>query len=174
MHYMIDLETLATEPKAVITSIGVSEFDLTPGSNTLREFYDRLDVADQTNLGRTLSSDTVRWWNTQDPLVFVESLKGPLVPADTNYNVLVKLATFFKRTSDIYVWGNGSSFDITLLESLFKDYKIPVPWSHFNVLDYRTFKKFIGRNQTYLRPVTAHNALEDAKAQARFVIQCLK
>ena len=45
-----------------------------------------------------------------------------------------------------------------------------LPWAYYNTRDYRTLKNLVSR-QTYdslrVRPRVAHNALDDAIAQAR-------
>ena len=61
---MIDLETLDTSPFCCILSIGVVLFD-PKGSGIIDKIELRPTLEDQTELGRTINEDTIRWWSTQ-------------------------------------------------------------------------------------------------------------
>ena len=69
------------------------------------------------------------------------------------------------------VWGNGSTFDISIMENILNMYRIKLPWSYNGVMDLRTFRRFIARGATVENLGVAHNALDDAKSQAVFVIK---
>ena len=61
---MVDLETLATSPDAVILTIGAVTFD--PASNKIFDkLYYRVDVESCDRLGMTVNDDTVEWWSKQ-------------------------------------------------------------------------------------------------------------
>ena len=63
-HLMVDLETLATSPDAVILTIGAVTFD--PASNKIFDkLYYRVDVESCDRLGMTVNDDTVEWWSKQ-------------------------------------------------------------------------------------------------------------
>lgn len=177
MDLMIDLETLGTHTKAPIISIGAQFFDLEKG--TLGEsFYANLDIKDQIDTKvRFADASTLKWWMGQDGAakkVFKDD-------AHATKEVLWAFATWIlqtggaskgaKATKKVNVWGNGSSFDITLMETLFADYGIPCPWLYYNVMDMRTFKRFVANGAKVVVDGVAHNALDDAKAQAEY---CLK
>ena len=67
--------------------------------------------------------------------------------------------------------GNGSTFDIFIMEHMFIDYGLIHPWGYSKIMDLRTFKRFVAKGK-YVRKVgVAHNALDDAISQAKFVME---
>lgn len=70
-------------------------------------------------------------------------------------------------------WGNGSNFDIEIIESLLKAYDKKIPWIYRNVRDLRTFKEFVKYEEPMKKGI-AHNALDDAIMQANIVISGMK
>jgi hypothetical protein len=71
------------------------------------------------------------------------------------------------------VWGNGATFDISILENMFDMYDINHPWIYYNVMDLRTFKRFVGKGEKVQKSGVNHNALDDAKSQAQYVLDHL-
>ncbi|WP_265102082.1 3'-5' exonuclease [Yersinia proxima] len=68
------------------------------------------------------------------------------------------------------VWGNGSIFDITILESWFASVDVAVPWEFGNVRDVRTVVDLSPLNvKDFIREGVHHNALDDAIHQAKYV-----
>lgn len=178
LDIMIDLETLGTGPNAPVISIGCQVFDV----ETLElkgTFYGACQVADQLDTKiRHMTADTFKWWMSQDgaaKIVFKEK-------SDPTVNVLVALRNWImglagssaNQTKKINVWGNGSSFDITIMETLFADYKVICPWMYYKVMDLRTFKRFVRDGEKVEVAGVKHNALADATAQAEYVIEGLK
>ena len=157
---MIDLETYGTQANAVILSIGAREFD--PQTGTLgRGYYQNVDR--KTQKGRTVDKSTVAWWRKQSRKA-KEALKKDCIPLNAS------LADFKKwLPTSCIVWGNGSTFDITLLTTAYRN---KTPWRFWNVRDMRTVKamkiipdmKFVG---------VEHNALDDATNQAKYVSKAL-
>jgi exodeoxyribonuclease VIII len=71
------------------------------------------------------------------------------------------------------MWGNGATFDISMLEDAYRQYEIEIPWKFWNVRDCRTVLDMYesirgGFNKTVNRQ-GAHNALDDAKFQAQYI-----
>ncbi len=164
---MIDLETLGTGPDAVVISIGAVMFN--PQSMEINStFYMALEIQEQLNRGRKIDSDTLKWWMQQSDAakrVFNEKAK-------TVKEVLETLAWWIKENSNvkkIKVWGNGSSFDISIMDHLYRMYDAVVPWGFNNVNDLRTFRRFDAENEKVEKLGIDHNALDDAKSQALFV-----
>lgn len=163
---MIDLETLGTSSKAVVISLGAVFFD--PAKGVLGpSFYQALTVQDQMKAGREVSPDTLKWWFSQSGAaqkVFHEK-------ATPTHEVLNVFGQWFKANGkSASVWGNGSSFDISILEDLYRQYEFAVPWNFTKVMDLRTFKRFVGGNEPIKKSGTAHNALQDAINQANYVL----
>lgn len=166
---MIDIETLGTSFKCPVISIGAAAFDLT---SVLSTHYTALDVAQQIDSGTRLAdASTIKWWMSQSnaaKTVFKED-------AIKVEKALEALTNYIKSLdADVYVWGNGATFDISILESLYADYKMPVPWKYNRVMDQRTIKRFLGKNIDIIRKGTYHNAVDDAVTQAEFIQACLK
>src|SRR5690606_23531875 len=121
--------------------------------------------------GRSITADTLKWWMNQSGAakkVFSEKAK----PAEEVLSVFVQWVLAQNSISKIYPWGNGSSFDISIIEDLFRQYGVKCPWMFYNVYDLRTFKRFIANNSKVPKTEGVnHNALDDANNQAKFVIE---
>lgn len=166
MEIMIDLETLATSSNAVVLSIGAVAFDI-PKNKIVDQFYCRISVEMQVKLGRDKDVNTINWWakqSTEARNVFKEEEEHPLLG-------LKRFSAFCKKHTPIYVWGNGSSFDISIMETLFKDFGLREPWAYNRVMDLRTFKRFVSKDLEVLKKGTYHNALDDAINQAELVLK---
>lgn len=166
---MIDLETLDTIDTSIVISIGACLFDIKKGTIG-STFYMAMDIQDQMTKGRTISASTLKWWFGQSDAakkVFHEQALPPVKVLNTmlhwmNVNVPSK--------KDRVVWGNGSSFDISIMENIFKDYTIGVPWNYSGINDLRTFKRHVAKDAPLEFQGVAHNALDDAINQAKYVI----
>ena len=75
---------------------------------------------------------------------------------------------WFSFKQEIYVWGNGSIFDISILEHLLEYTRIP--WKYYRVMDTRTLWKVHPYDKNK-KGETTHTALADAKAQAKRIIE---
>lgn len=164
---MIDLETLGTTPETPVISIGATFFDVEKKQLGVN-FYMALDVNEQIKHGRKPTGDTIKWWLGQEDAakrVFHEKAKHPT-------DVLHLFAKWIKSVNPkTYVWGNGSTFDISILEHMFEMYGVECPWSHTKIMDLRTFRRFQGKGAKVVVPGTKHNALDDAIGQAQYVME---
>lgn len=177
-NLMIDLETMGTTPSAPILSIGAVFFDPLTGELG-NEFFCNIDWKSAFQ-GRKVTPDTVKWWMTQS----VEA-RGSLLSDKFIVNMsdaLQELQTFiFKRCSGVdafgyggvKVWGNGATFDISILENAFRQYKKRIPWHFTSVRDCRTVED-IAEPAGYIRNDIQregihHNALHDAKYEAKYI-----
>jgi exodeoxyribonuclease VIII len=166
MHLMVDLETLGISSKCPVISIGAVLFD---EDVTVAEFYAVLDVEEQINGTRIVDGSTIKWWMGQEgaaKTVFKDN------PSPTK-NSLEVFSNWIEINGgpikELKVWGNGCNFDVSIMESLFKDYGFKEPWRYTNVRDLRTFKEFVYKGDEVLRKGTSHNALDDARYQAEIV-----
>jgi len=172
---MIDLETLGTKPDAPIISIGAVWFDLEK-RQIGDTFYAVLDVAEQIDSKtRFASASTIKWWLSQADAaksVFKEGAKPTKdVLALFREWIMVHAGSKAKTTKKCLPWGNGSTFDITLMETLFDDYEVTCPWMYWNVMDLRTFKRFVGKGKKVEKLGTDHNALDDAVSQVNYMFE---
>jgi len=170
---MLDIETLGTGPSAIVTSIGAVFFD--PQSGQVgAEFYRELNFQDQIDLGRVPTQSTIEFWFSQPKEAQAAFLREGKV---SSQQALLELRSFVKDNSDVdkcKPWGNGPSFDLTILESLFKDCQVMHPWHFRNVRCLRTFKEYVFSGKGITREGVYHHALDDCKHQIKIVTEGLK
>lgn len=167
---MIDLETLGTRPTCPVISLGAVFFDLEK-KKLGPTFYLPLDVSEQIDRGRRVDGSTIKWWMQQDGAakkVFSEQAK----PVSEVLNLFVKW--YKENNSKAHVWGNGATFDISIMENLLEDYGIKAPWGYNKTMDLRTYRRFVAKGERVEKSGVAHNALDDAVSQANFVMEYWK
>lgn len=157
---MIDLETLGTAPDTTILTIAAQQFD--PFSNKVegKSYYCRVDFESQTN--RSIEQGTIDWWASQPGAAkdeaFNEQDRIPLEQALTELGRLIWHSKF--------IWANGPTFDMTILEHAFKSYNRALPWKYYAVRDARTvYSLFPGLE----KPSTSHHSLEDCRRQIKLL-----
>lgn len=160
-----DLETLGTDPDCVILSIAATVFDFDKGVG--ETFYERLNKSHQPY--RSTTSSTEEFWAKQKPKVREEAMSGkmPLSIA------LTRLHDWLPN--NCVVWGNSSTFDISILEHAYKSFGIAIPWRFYNINDMRTIvrtanliSKFDKSSIKFEGDV--HNAKDDSIHQAKVII----
>ena len=162
---MIDFETLDTVASAVILSIGAVRFNIDTGEIDDRGFYASITVESNLAMGRTISDSTLKWWMQQSPAaqaVFTE-------PKTTLELALGEFYEWFgPEDKDMRVWSNGADFDIPMLAHAARGFDWELPWKFWNHKCFRTLKGLPAakRAKSIPPPKTAHNALDDALAQA--------
>lgn len=172
LHCMIDLETMDTRPSAVVLSIGAVLFDPTTESMG-PAYYAKLQVGDQIERGRTQSSATLEWWARQPDAAreeaFGDAGKLPVEEALAGFRQFLDSANDGGGVSG--VWGNGAAFDNVILASLYHSYGEAPAWPFWMDRCFRTLVALFDPSKA-LRPQfagTAHNALDDAFHQARYL-----
>lgn len=163
---MLDLETLGTRPGCVILTLGAVRFD----PYSLREpgpgIYFRVDVDEQTALGREIQEDTLNWWISQADDIREEALgESDRVSLDTLYRDLNR---FLVGANNI--WAQGPLFDFAILENLYRQMGWPTPWQYWQIRDSRTLFGVHG-DPRIKGKAGLHNALEDCVSQAVAVQQ---
>jgi len=161
---MLDIETLATSPDAVVLTFGAVKFNPFNASIPMTKgLYCRLDVDEQIALGRAVDPGTVDWWGTQSPEVREEAL------GDDGRIGLVNFTRELNRfvVGADRIWAQGPVFDIVILENLYRQLGIPAPWFYYSIRDSRTLLKALG--DTRKPGALAHNALADCVAQAEAI-----
>lgn len=172
-HFSIDLETLSTKRDAAILSIGAQEFSPSTGKIG-GTYYAEIDLQSAMKAGR-VDADTIRWWVSQDAKakrVFSKENKKPLSVA------LDELLQWMRcRSMAPKVWGNGATFDITIIESAYENGAVGLQpaWHYVNIRDVRTVVDIAQsltefRIEQVVRVGVHHNALDDATYQANLVI----
>lgn len=168
-HIMVDLETFDTKHSAVVTAIGAVEFDPNTG-NLGKEFHMRLDGELQQLLGRTINASTVYFWLNQPDAARLALLANKREPRD----VIESFSGFWKNVSQKNYFWSHATFDSVVLRDLYETYKFPTPWHYRDVMDIRTLVALLPkpvRKECFKLPRDGehHNALDDAKYQAKYV-----
>jgi exodeoxyribonuclease VIII len=175
-NLVLDLETMGTGPNAAITAIGAIEVDLKNFTIGM-DFYRKVSLISSVECGGTMDADTVLWWLEQSDAARAEFKHGVSLP-----DALADFSEFFfsySSSSEIKVWGNGSDFDNVILANAYTSINYSVPWSFRNNRCYRTvlaeFKDSnLARGWIHTRPMLAHHAGSDARAQAENLISIYK
>lgn len=167
-NMMIDLETLGTFMNAPVVTIGACFFDPMTGEIG-DKFYRKIDMVDSMRFG-SASGDTLRWWLKQDPAAQAELANGN----DALSAVLIDLGLFYNTGHDAAVWGNGPTFDITILDYAYhKCLGKTAPWAFWNVRDVRTVVQLaeglVKKPAAFTKGGVAHNALDDCIFQVGYV-----
>ena len=163
-HLMIDIETLGVAPAATILTIAAQSFDPFGQGYFDRHFYSRITLENQEN--RTIDDGTIAWWSTQPEAQAEAFAEEDRMPLDQALDLLGKLIW-----QSSFLWSQGPTFDMTILEHAYKSYGKPIPWQYYKVRDSRTlFSLWPGLP----RPVTSHHALEDCRRQIDMLQATLK
>lgn len=172
-HIMLDLETMGTGPNAAIVAIGAVEFDLTDTGGALGDaFYQCISLENAMASGGQVDASTVLWWMKQSD----EARAMFTRPAIDASPALLQFGNWVAGCSSpahVRVWGNGASFDNVILASAYRRAGLALPWNNFNDRCYRTVKA-MQPDLKLQRTGTHHNALDDARSQARHLIQLLR
>lgn len=169
-HAMLDLETLAVTPNAVVTAIGLVLFDL--DSAELGPVFYRVltDWDDQQKRGRVIQADTVAWWLGQPQEAVAAMLHPDPTTATATPFALRELAEFLEGLGEISIWGNGVGFDNAILANLYKTYGMPAPWTYKQDRCFRTAVSLLAPRGWKLPRIGIHHcARDDAMHQARML-----
>lgn len=168
---MIDLETLGVGPLAAILTIGWCRFDLSPSPDsdrTIEKHKIHVNVESCLKAGMRMRDSTFRWWLRQEKRAQEALNSSPPLPLP------MALEAFSKVFSgDEIVWGNGSNFDISILEVAYELCNMEIPWEFYNVGCYRTLKN-IATEVPRIKPDIPHCAMSDAEAQAKHLQDIVK
>lgn len=168
-NVMLDLETMGKSANAAICSIGAVEFDLEIGELG-REFYTIVDLESSVNAGGVIDSSTVLWWLKQSDTARAELQRrgNKIELALVMFSEWLDGCGFEPR--EICIWGNGAAFDNVILRSAYENSGIKTPWEFWNDRCYRTVKN-MHRGVEIVRTGTQHCAVDDARDQARHLVQ---
>lgn len=179
---MIDLESLDTAPRSVVTQVGILAYHLDDPETEIRRIEEYLPAQPQLELKRTVSFDTILWWMKQEDVARSKLDES----AGNDMEVLLSLVRSIHRKlselirsvgeANVEVWARGPQFDVVNLESLFVDCGLSAPWRYDTVMDLRTLGRLakISSASVDRSGLIPHIATEDAKFQIRFYIEALK
>jgi hypothetical protein len=161
-HIMVDLETLSTRTNATILTLGAVRFDPL-GNDPIEEkdkLYIKIDLDSCADLDLHIDDNTIEWWSKQSPEAQEEAFgeEGRLSATDA----FTQLYKFCWGASCF--WSNGAGFDIVVCDTYYDRIQRAAPWKYWAIRDVRTM--FDLGIDPKMPQVTAHNAVEDAVAQA--------
>lgn len=156
---MIDLETLAVSPNAVVLSLGAVHFN--PFGNGYGDsLYFKISIDDQDKLEREIDPNTLDWWAKQDPKIMEEAFSQndriSLVEAMDKFHK-------FAWNCDAF-WSHGATFDLVIIENIYRQLKKTLPWNYWQLRDTRTLFD-LGFNPD-MPQNSKHDALQDAIRQS--------
>jgi hypothetical protein len=171
---MMDIESLSTRAHAVILVIGAIKFNrgetwdenIDDGSTVMDEldtFYIRIKIDSCVKAGLHSDDATKKWWSEQDADVKYEALQNP--DRVTLKTALRLFSDWYGRYSRRKIWGNGSSFDCTILGEAYKRCGMVVPWKFWLERDLRTIMDLGAVKMRDLPQYQKHHALYDCYRQ---------
>lgn len=175
VHVMVDLETMGKKNNAPIVAIGAVVFD--PSTGSIGEsFYKVVCLESSVNWGAVIDPSTVIWWLKQSSEARSAIVNDDAIPLQ---DALLQFREFVSDnvaggSKKAQVWGNGASFDNSILRSSYDCIAEDYPWEYWNDRDVRTMLK-LGQAISFDPKTTIpfegsrHNALADAIHQARYV-----
>lgn len=168
---MLDLETWGTRPGSALRSIGAVTFD--PNSEgTGSEFYVNISDMSCELAGLYVDPNTVAWWERQSKA----AQDALLINQQPLHDALWSFTNWWSTMGGERIWSHGANFDQPILEAAYVACGHPgAPWSFWNSRCTRTLFDIAGVDTRKLKSnEVAHNALHDAKNQARAVQACMK
>lgn len=156
MDITLDFETCSLVPSAAVMSVGAvvwkrygenSPFFNENGVVKYPTFSSHVDLRGMFLDGFTFDNQTAEWWRHQSEDAKASVLEGdddatPCSPIQTVIYNLFGWIEYLKKVlqdKDVYLWAQGSDFDIAILRNICDKYKIPVPVRYSNFRDHRTF-----------------------------------
>lgn len=172
-HIMLDIETLGTNSRSSILSIGAVEFDIVTGE-TGRRFYKTIDLQSNLDAGLEMNADTVIWWmgRSDEARREVTNEYGKQSLRD----VLVLLTEFLGDERDSkFIWGNSARFDCGILQDAYSALKMELPWNFRNERCVRTLVSFAPEIKDSLEfEGTPHNPVHDCLHQIKYCSEIWK
>jgi hypothetical protein len=179
---MIDLETLSTHTNAAIIEIGAVEFNKETGE-VGEKFNVIIEPSDWCKNDRHVDGETIQWWfnQTNEARERFVTEQNDVAYLDLNH-ALTALKYFLMDCDsvdddkDVVVWGNGSTMDITILESAYEYFGIEIPWKYWAVNDVRTIVDLnpsIKKNCEFDCGVR-HSAIADCLYQIKYTTDTIK
>lgn len=166
-HIMLDIETLGVRPGFVVLSAAFVRFEDMASTALV------MDHVDQTALGLEMDPATVEWWQQQSPEARAAAIANP-VPLRAALDHFAAWLAWAGAGRETFIWCHGASFDAPMMQEVYRRAGVPCPWSFRNVRDTRTLFDLSGVDLRNYNEGTAHNALDDARAQTRAAVDALR
>jgi len=172
---MIDIETLSTQPNAVILSIGAVYINTELLISN--KFYKILERK-QSQANRHIDINTLEWWMQKEN---IDKYPGTSIESPFLSEALYHFNVWLERVSNEHTitidsmefWAKGTDFDFTILRNAYENSNVKIPWAYNAIRDLRTLLKETPKSvyDPKEKNTELHNALGDAKFQAIQLIQ---
>lgn len=186
-HLVFDLETLSTEPNAVVLSLGCVPFVFEEDGFFKKfvetGFFVKFDVQEQiVKYKRNVEADTVNWWR-EKPKDLIDATVKPSKDDVSIVSGLNSLNEFISKVegfspNDSYVFSRGPDFDFPIIKSLYRNANLDLPYNFWKVRDIRTAIDIMyGTNDGKYEVKSgnagfiAHNPLHDAAMDAARLVE---
>ncbi len=167
---MIDIESYGVKPGCVIRSVGAIVFDPKTG-HLGAEFYANVDRTSCELLGLVVDPNTEQWWKRQS-LAAQAALAVDPKPLD---DVLFSFSAWWSTNGGERIWSHGANFDQPIMEAAYEKVGMQAPWSFWNSRCTRTLYDVAGVDTRKMSAgEVKHNALDDARIQARAAHMCFQ
>ncbi|HBQ7337808.1 TPA: 3'-5' exoribonuclease, partial [Klebsiella pneumoniae] len=133
VHVMVDLETMGKKHNAPIVAIGAVVFD--PATGSIGEsFYKVVCLESSVNWGAVIDPSTVIWWLKQPSEARSAIVNDDAIPLQ---DALLQFREFVSDnvaggSKKAQVWGNGASFDNSILRYSYDCIAEDYPWEYWN------------------------------------------
>lgn len=185
LHIMLDLETMGTKHCPPILQIAAVTFDPISPIGIISKFNAYISLANNIRAGLLPEPETMEWWNKQSSeakqQVLEASNRSQLSLFDACYSFKNWIEDVKNENNADYlgVWGNGSLFDIRIMNDVFGKLNIPIPWKYNEDRDMRTIVDIANTltgfdHKSVPFEGTAHNAVDDCQHQIKIVQECYK
>lgn len=163
----IDIESLGTEPGAVILSIGAVVVDIAAGTVS-NAFSRNITIMSSLMAGLTTDPETIKWWSDPARATARGYLSGDQVSLPF---ALTALSVWLEKNGMTHIWAKPPKFDIGLLEAAYRACGLPIPWTHRQPLCVRTAIRWSGLDEKSIAFAgVEHVATDDAIHQAKILI----
>ena len=178
---VIDLETMGKGSFAPALEIGAVLLDRRTGEIGPK-FSVSVSLDELMRFGAQPDASTIIWWMKQSEAARRAIWEGQ-DKAVSVHSALVRFSDFLAGDLDalpnpkVKVWGNGATFDCTILRNTYERHGLIAPWAFWNDRDLRTVidvaeldKNAVPKPEGFI----AHNALWDATYQAQLLVAALR
>jgi hypothetical protein len=172
-NIMIDIETLGTEDHAAILQIGAVRFDIYDAGIIGPDEFSCQVHWDSDTFG-TIEPSTLQWWLQQDADVRSRVFRqGDAVSLPA---ALRSLDDWVMRGGQLHgVWACPPNFDLRLLRQAYKRSDMAYRFPFWKERDMRTVREVFGTVHDKPEFVgDKHDALDDARFQAQFLINTIR
>lgn len=168
-----DLETCSLDPNAAV--IQIAALPWVRGSKTLTDlfpdelptFESKVDLRSCVMGGFDFDRNTIQWWSGQQKELRDNLVDGDCYPIDEVFREFCVWIADIKgltKAETVSLWAQGADFDIAILRHVCNKYDIPLPVSH---QDFRDARSFI------LELVAINNGYASVPADTEKLYECL-